>query len=267
MNYFALITPLIAGVIAVYGIFPDVFAAGSSPRRKFIAVFLIIVGLVTSIWSAYSAYADEKYLSSWQAVENLHDQVDQTFKDFQNTIVDTDRIREGTEMIKDETDLIKQGRFDEAQAKIAEAQKLIDISQPDKQKLAKVVDEIRELEHAADHQGVSQDMQYHTLLFCVTLETIARMHSTDPDMPPLLLFESIMKDDTSTRTDQFVVSPQWSELLWSTSYFRPSDFAPPLSIVTVDDEGRLNIDRTKFDESFLLSRASYLLDWFHNATR
>jgi hypothetical protein len=267
MNYFTFITPLVAGVIAVYGIFPDVFVRGTPARRRAFAAFLIVLGVVTSIWSAYTAYSDEKYLSSWRAVENIHDGVGKAWRDFQRTILDTERLPRGTAKLKEAEELIKQGRFKEAEVKTSEALQIMNNSQPDPQKLAKVSDDIHQLMIVADRSGVSYDLKYRTVLFCVTLETVARRHSTNRDLQPFELFAAIMKDEASRQHDKMVFSPGWSELLWSIGYFRPSDFGAPLHMLSVDDTGRLIIDENKFDEDFLISRASFLMDWFQSASR
>ena len=81
--YFAAITPLIAGVIAIYAIFPDLLANGASARRRLIAGSLIALGTITSVWSAYSAAKDHQYLASWQAIQSVHETVNRIWRDYQ----------------------------------------------------------------------------------------------------------------------------------------------------------------------------------------
>ena len=99
--YFAILVPLVAGVVALYGILPDLFDVRAGRGRKILAGLLIGLGAGTSIWAAYTGGKDQRYVASWQAVEDLHNDANRIWSNFRAAMFDTDRMELGAKILQE----------------------------------------------------------------------------------------------------------------------------------------------------------------------
>jgi hypothetical protein len=258
-NYLTWLTPLVAGIIATYAIFPDLF--NLDPWRRVIAIILIGSSAMTSIWSAYSAVQDQKHLTAWQNVGAVHDGVHKIWNDFQQASFGPNRMDEGLGEINAMRDLIEKGQWAEATQR---AQNISRFYAPDKAKLTEVIKEIDDLPNLTRQPGVSVDLKYRAFYFGITVKTLAWRYSKNLQITPTFLFATAAAEEKNEFNGQLTLTRQWSEFLWYTGYFKPADFAPPLRILSVDSNGCLIVDSGKFDDAFLFSRAVYLIDRFDN---
>ncbi len=96
----------------------------------------------------------------------------------------------------------RSGGFGEAQNLLDNANKAARESEPDRQKMTALADRIHEFAYHADKNGIPHELKYRTVLFCITLETLARLHAGDSDpvnanVKPWTMFEALKDQDLS----------------------------------------------------------------------
>src|SRR5262249_13885239 len=180
------------------------------------------------------------------------------WSNFRAAMFDTDRMELGAKILQEAGDLIAKGQFAAANQMTSEAMKLF---KPDMPKLQGVVDELRKFMDTTTQSTLSDELKYRAVLFCITLETLARLHSSHVSTPPWFLFTLVRAEMRGQPENHLItLSREWSEVVWYTGYFQPADFAPQKSVLSIDNDGHIVIDKRRFDEEFLMSRAFYLMD-------